>query len=294
MKANETQPRFGPGDTALSELPTVYRDDLYAGKVVLVSGAGSGIGKAIAFLMARLGATLVVCGRKADALEDCADKLRALSGREVMTHAMTIRDPAQVEGLFDAAWERFGSIDVLVNNAGGQFAAHAMDFTDKGWNAVIDTNLNGTWYMMQNAARRWVHQGKRDGSIVTIAAAVDRGLTGMAHTAASRAGVIALSKTLAVEWAEHGIRVNCIGAGAIESNGFNNYKEENIGGLFRTNPMKRAGDVQDVAEAVVYLTAPSGKYITGETINIDGGMVLWGDFWPAGMPDHFKPPAQET
>jgi citronellol/citronellal dehydrogenase len=123
---------------------------------------------------------------------------------------------------------------------------------------------------------------------------VDRGLTGMAHTAASRAGVIALSKTLAVEWAEHGIRVNCIGAGAIESNGFNNYKEENIGGLFRTNPMKRAGDVQDVAEAVVYLTAPSGKYITGETINIDGGMVLWGDFWPAGMPDHFKPPAQET
>ena len=127
-------------------------------------------------------------------------------------------------------------------------------------------------------------------SIVTIAAAVDRGLPGMAHTAASRAGVIALSKTLAVEWAEHDIRVNCIGAGAIESNGFNNYKEEHVGGLFRTNPMLRAGDVQDVAEAVVYLTAPSGKYITGETINIDGGMVLWGDFWPAGMPDYFRPP----
>ena len=294
MSANEIEPRFGPGDSALAGLPTVFRDDLYAGKVVLVSGAGSGIGKAIAFLLARLGATLVVCGRKLDALEDCADKLRALSGREVMVHPMTIRDPAQVEGLFDAVWQRVGSIDVLVNNAGGQFAAHAMDFTVKGWNAVIDTNLNGSWYMMQNAARRWVAQGKRDTSIVTIAAAVDRGLPGMAHTAASRAGVIALSKTLAVEWAEHGIRVNCIGAGAIESNGFNNYREENVGGLFRTNPMKRAGDVQDVAEAVVYLTAPSGKYITGETINIDGGMVLWGDFWPAGMPDYFKPPARET
>jgi NAD(P)-dependent dehydrogenase (short-subunit alcohol dehydrogenase family) len=204
---------------------------------------------------------------------------------------MTIRDPGQVEGLLDAVFERFGSIDVLVNNAGGQFAAHAMDFTDKGWNAVIDTNLNGTWYMMQGTAKRWVKQGKRDGSIVTITAAVDRGLPGMAHTAASRAGVIALSQTLAVEWAEHGIRVNCIGAGAIESNGFNNYKEENVGGLFRTNPMLRAGDVQDIAEAVVYLTASSGKYITGETVNIDGGMVLWGDFWPAGMPDYFKPPA---
>ena len=293
MTASEDRPRFGPGDSALAQLPTVYRDDLFAGKVVLVSGAGSGIGKAIAFLYARLGATLAICGRKRDALDDCADKLRTLSGgRDVLVHAMTIRDPQQVDGLFEAVWERFGGIDVLVNNAGGQFAAHAMDFTDKGWNAVIDTNLNGTWYMMQAAAKRWVRDGKRDTSIVTIAAAVDRGLPGMAHTAASRAGVIALSKTLAVEWAEHGIRVNCIGAGAIESNGFNNYKDENVPGLFRTNPMLRAGDVQDIAEAVVYLTASSGKYITGETINIDGGMVLWGDFWPAGMPDYFKPPSR--
>ncbi len=294
MTAPVQQPKFGPGDEALSQLPTVYRNDLFAGKVVLISGAGSGIGKAIAFLFARLGATLAICGRKLDALEDCAEKLRALSGREVFVHPMTIRDPAQVEGLLDAVFERFGGIDVLVNNAGGQFAAHAMDFTDKGWNAVIDTNLNGTWYMMQGTAKRWVKQDKRDGSIVTITAAVDRGLPGMAHTAASRAGVIALSQTLAVEWAEHGIRINCIGAGAIESNGFNNYKEENVGGLFRTNPMLRAGDVQDIAEAVVYLTASSGKYITGETVNIDGGMVLWGDFWPAGMPDYFKAPATNT
>ena len=288
------RPKFGLGDEALATLPTVYRDDLFAGQVVLVTGAGSGIGKAIAFLYARLGATIVICGRKPDKLEDCADKLRTLSGREVYWHPMTIRDPEQVEGLLNAVWARHGSIDVLVNNAGGQFAAQAMDFTVKGWNAVIDTNLNGTWYMMQGVARRWVDQGKRGGSIVTIAAAVDRGLPGMAHTAASRAGVIALSKTLAVEWAEHGIRVNCIGAGAIESNGFNNYKEENVPGLFRTNPMLRAGDVQDVAEAVVYLTAPSGKYITGETINLDGGMVLWGDFWPAGMPEYFKPPQRSA
>lgn len=290
MTAPVQQPKFGPGDEALSQLPTVYRGDLFAGKVVLVSGAGSGIGKAIAFLFARLGATLAICGRKLDALEDCAEKLRALSGREVFVHPMTIRDPAQVEGLLDAVWERFGGIDVLVNNAGGQFAAHAMDFSDKGWNAVIDTNLNGTWYMMQGTAKRWVKQGKRDGSIVTIAAAVDRGLPGMAHTAASRAGVIALSQTLAVEWAEHGIRINCIGAGAIESNGFNNYKEENVGGLFRTNPMLRAGDVQDIAEAVVYLSAPSGKFITGETLRVDGGGTLWGEAWTAGKPDYFKVP----
>ena len=214
MSSNETEPRFGPGDSALARLPTVFRDDLYAGKVVLVSGAGSGIGKAIAFLLARLGATLVVCGRKPDALEDCADKLRALSGREVMVHSMTIRDPAQVEGLFDAVWQRFGSIDVLVNNAGGQFAAHAMDFTDKGWNAVIDTNLNGTWYMMQAAAQRW-RDHQHAGSIVNIVVVTTHGLYGIAHSIAARSGVIGLSRAVAVEWAPLNIRVNCVAPGAI-------------------------------------------------------------------------------
>jgi NAD(P)-dependent dehydrogenase (short-subunit alcohol dehydrogenase family) len=280
-------PKFGPGDEALAALPTVYRNDLFVGKVVLVSGAGSGIGKAIAFLFARLGATLAICGRKADKLEDCAEKLRALSGREVFIYPMTIREPEQVDAMLSAVWERFGGVDVLVNNAGGQFAAHAMDFTVKGWNAVIDTNLNGSWYMMQGAAKRWVEQG-RSGNIVNITAAIDRGLTGMAHTTASRAGVIALSRTLAIEWAEHGIRLNCIGAGAIESNGFNNYREENVSTFYSCNPMKRAGDVQDIAEAVVYLAAPSGKFITGEVLNVEGGMLLWGEFWPDGKPDYFK------
>ncbi|MBC7214595.1 SDR family oxidoreductase [Extensimonas sp. H3M7-6] len=282
-----TQPKFGPGDEALAALPTVYRDDLFAGKVVLVSGAGSGIGKAIAFLFARLGATLAICGRNAEKLEDSAQKLRALSGREVFTYPMTIRDPEQVDALMGAVWEHFGGLDILVNNAGGQFAAHAMDFPIKGWNAVIDTNLNGSWFMMQSAAKRWVEQGK-PGNIINITAAIDRGLTGMAHTAASRAGVIALSRTLAIEWAEHNIRLNCIGAGAIESNGFNNYRDENVPTFYQCNPMMRPGDVQDIAEAVVYLAGPSGKFITGEVLNVEGGMLLWGDFWPAGKPDYFK------
>lgn len=281
------RPKFGPADDVLAALPTVYREDLFADKVVLVSGAGSGIGKAIAFLFARLGATLAICGRKAEALADCADKLRALSGREVYCHPMTIREPEQVDALLGAVWERFGRLDVLVNNAGGQFGAPAMDISARGWNAVIDLNLNGSWYMMQAAAKRWVEHGSA-GNIVNIAFAIDRGLPGVAHSLASRAGVIALSRTLAVEWAEHGIRLNCIGVGSVESTGFNNYREENIAAFSAGNPMRRVGDVQDIAEAVVYLAAPSGKFITGEVVNVDGGQTLWGELWPAGKPDYFK------
>ena len=283
--------QWGLDDDALAVHPTVYRNDLLDGQVFLISGGGTGMGRTLAYLVARLGAEVMICGRRQEMLDETAVGIRDRLGKTIGTYAMSIRDEDQVSALMDATWERFGQVNCLVNNAGGQFVQNAIDFSKKGWRSVIDLNLNGTWYMMQGTARRWVQQKKRDGNIVTIAAAVDRGLPGMAHTAASRAGVIALTKTLAVEWAEHGIRLNCIGAGAIESNGFNNYKPENVAGLFRTNPMLRAGDVQDVAEAVVYLTAPSGKYITGETINIDGGMVLWGEFWPAGMPEYFRPPA---
>lgn len=284
---DDQDPRFGPGDKALAALPTVFAEGLFADRVVLVSGAGTGIGKAIAFLFARLGANLVICGRKAERLEDAAAKLRALSGREVRCQPMSIREPEQVDAMLTDVWAHFGGLDVMVNNAGGQFAAMAIDFSPKGWNAVIDTNLNGTWYMMQGAARRWIGQG-RGGCIVNITAVVDRGITGMAHTTASRAGVNFLSRTLAQEWAPHGIRVNCVGPGAIESHGFNNYREENLPGFYTSNPMLRAGDVQDIAEAVVYLAGPTGAAISGELLKVDGGMGLWGEFWPAGKPDYFK------
>ena len=158
----------------------------------------------------------------------------------------------------------------------------------KGWNAVIDTNLKETTYMMQAAARRWIAAGC-GGHIVNITAAVDRGLTGMAHTTASRAGVIWLSKALAEQWAPQRIRVHCIGPGAIESHGFNNYREENLPTFYSSNPMLRAGDVQDVAEAVAWLAGPGADTMSGEVLNVEGGMLLWGEFWPAGRPDYFSP-----
>src|SRR5579862_1901114 len=145
---------FGFTDAQLSTLELSWRPGLFDGQVVMVSGAGSGLGKAIAYQFGRLGAKLVICGRKAEPLERAADGMRAL-GIECLPYPMTIRDPDQVAALFAAARSRYGRLDVLVNNAGGQFPQAAIDFSVKGWNAVIDTNLNGPWYMMQAAAQRW-------------------------------------------------------------------------------------------------------------------------------------------
>ncbi len=199
--------RFGMSDDEVAALPLHYRDDLFAGRVVLVSGAGQGIGKAIAFHYARLGAALVICGRNAERLEAAAAALRSRFGTEVQSHVMTIRDPDQVQAMLDDTWAHFGRLDVLVNNAGGQFPQEAIDFSVKGWNAVIDTNLNGTWYMMQAAARHW-RDADHEGAIVNVIANYHRGIPGVAHTCAARAAVAYLSKTVAVEWAPYSIRIN--------------------------------------------------------------------------------------
>ena len=184
--------------------------------------------------------------------------------------------------------KRFGRLDTLVNNGGGQFPQSAIDFSVKGWNAVIDTNLNGAWYMMQAAACAWRDSGA-PGNIVNIVATIWRGMPQVAHTTAARAGVIYLSKTLATEWAPLHIRVNCIAPGSIATSGLNVYPDGAVDHFAYTNPMKRLGDVQDVAEAVVYMSADSGKFVTGETLIVDGGHSCWGESeWPGGQPDYFK------
>lgn len=279
-------PQYGFSDDELLALPTVYRPDLFRGQVALVSGGGSGLGKAIAVLLGRLGATLVLCGRDAGKLEAARAMMEA-AGMRVETQAMTIRDADAVAALMDAVWAQHGRLDLLVNNAGGQYPQAAIDFTVKGWNAVIDTNLNGSWYMMQAAARRWRDSGQA-GNIVNIVADIWRGMPQMAHTAAARAGVVYLSRTVAVEWAPLGIRVNCVAPGCCETSAFGRYPPAGAATFVQSNPMKRAGDAWDVAEAVVYLAAPSGKFVTGEVLTVDGGQQLWGDPWAGGRPREFE------
>lgn len=271
----------------LASAPTVYRDDLLAGQTAIISGAGSGMGRAMAFLFARLGANVIICGRREERLAETRDKIASLVGKTISYAPLSIRDPEKVEEFISGVFERHGAPNVLINSAGGQFSQEAIDFSRKGWTAVIDTNLNGTWWMMQEAAKRW-RDAKTPGNIINIAAVVDRGMPQSAHSCAARAGVIYLSKTVSTEWAPLNIRVNCIAPGAIETEGVNRYPKDALAKFPLANPMKRFGDVWDIAEAAVYLAAPSSKYVTGAVLTIDGGMSQYGWVWPVGKPEWFR------
>jgi NAD(P)-dependent dehydrogenase (short-subunit alcohol dehydrogenase family) len=281
------RPKRGLDDDALRTQATIFREDLLAGHTILISGAGSGMGKAAAFLAAKLGANVAICGRTREKLDATAALIREETGREILCVEANIRDPEAVEAMIGAVHDHFGGLDTLVNNAGGQFPQDAIDFSRKGWLAVIDTNLNGTWWMMQEAAKRWRADGK-PGHVINIVANVERGMPQAAHTCAARAGVIYLSKTVATEWAPHNIRVNCIGPGVIETEGFRMYPEEALARFHKANPLKMRGNAWDVAEAIAYLASPAGRFINGDLMIIDGGQAQWGVIWPAGMPDYFS------
>ena len=281
----DDQHKHGLTDAELAAHPTVFAADLFKDQVVVVSGGAGGIGRAIAWLFARLGAHVAIVGRNQAKLDVLAADL---AGRDLKASAYVadIREPDAVDTLFDTVWRAHGRIDNLVNSAGGQFPQAAIDFSIKGWNAVIDTNLNGTWYMMQAAAKRW-RDRDHPGSIVNIVVVTTHGLYGIAHTIAARSGVIGLSRAVAVEWAPLNIRVNCVAPGAIETEGWKVYTPQARAAYPRSNPMMRAGSPWDIAEACVYLAGPSGGFVTGETLTVDGGGQLWGETWTTGKPDYF-------
>jgi len=284
--AEETGARIGMSDAELASAPTVYASDAYAGKVVLISGGAGGIGRATAWLLGRLGARLILVGRRQEKL----DALAALLAEHKITataHAIDICKTDEIRALFETVADTEGRLDLLVNSAGGQFPQEAIAFTEKGWNAVINTNLNGTWFMMQAAARYWRDTGSH-GNIIKIVVVTRRGLYGVAHTVAARAGVIGLSQNLAVEWAPLGIRINCIAPGTIETEGWKVYSPEARALYHRSNPMLRNGTPWEVAETCAYLGSPAGGYVTGEVLHVAGGAQHWGDTWTIGKPDHFR------
>lgn len=265
--------------------PTVFAPDLLRDKVVVVSGGGSGIGRATAWLAARLGASVVICGRNEEKLIAVVEAMRE-HDLDVDFELLDIRERAGVERSAATLWGRYGQVDLLINSAGGQFPQAALDFSEKGWNTVINTNLNGTWSMMQAHARQWRDAG-RPGSVVNIVV-VPRGLHGVAHTVAARAGVIAVSQAVAVEWAPLGIRVNCIAPGTIKTEGWAVYSEAARSKYPLTNPLQKVGSPWQIAEAALFVGGPAGGFINGEVLTIDGAGQHWGEIWTTGKPEYFR------
>ena len=288
VDANPERPpeTLGLTDDELAIQRTVFASDALKDMVVVVTGATGGIGRAIAWLFARLGAHGVLVGRNQTKLDALAAPMTERT-LKVSSYAADIRKPDAVQALFDGIWKTAGRVDSLINSAGGQFPQAAIDVSVKGWNAVIDTNLNGTWYMMQAAAQHW-RDARHPGNIINIVVVTTHGLYGIAHSIAARSAVVGVSRSVAVEWAPLKIRVNCVAPGLIETEGWKVYSPEARAAYPRSNPMMRAGSAWDIAEACVYLAGPSGGFVTGETLTVDGGGQLWGETWTTGKPPYFS------
>lgn len=255
-------------------MATIFKDGLFEGETALVSGGGSGIGLGIARLLGSLGARVVLAARDAERLQAAVDDLKS-EGIAAEWHPLSIRDDKAVAELFDRLDAEGRLPDILVNNAGGQFAAPALDISANGFRSVVDLNLNGTWHMSQALAAR-AAPVNRPVRIVNVVLCLASGLPGMAHSAAARAGVVNLTKTLANEWGRHGIRVNAIAPGTIATSGLENYDPAQLGRVTKRLPIARFGTVEEVAEAAVYLASPAASFITGVTLEIDGGEHMMG------------------
>ncbi|MCB8976388.1 MAG: SDR family oxidoreductase [Ardenticatenaceae bacterium] len=269
---------------------SVFRVDLFAGQTIMVTGGGSGIGRATAVELASLGAHVVLVGRTEEKLTAVAHEISEMGG-EASTYTCNIREEEQVQALFADVLETRGALHGLVNNAGGQFLSPAEFISKKGFHAVVETNLTGTFLMCREAYTQYMRD--HGGVIVNMLMENWRGFPGMAHSAAARAGIENLTKTLAVEWSRSGVRINAVAPGLIESSGLDNYPDvakQFIQNVVQDIPFKRMGTESETAAVIVFLLSPGANYISGESIRIDGASSLWRKTWDIEDHDNAPPP----
>jgi citronellol/citronellal dehydrogenase len=258
------------------ESQRIFVSGLFEGQVAVVTGGGSGIGLATARELIRLGAHVAICGRSPEKLESACAELATPD--RVLAATCDIREPVQVEAFVQAVLARFARIDVLVNNAGGQFPAPAQMISPNGFLAVVRNNLAGTFNMSREVATRCMI-ANGGGRIVNVTANTYRGFPGMAHTGAARAGVENLTMTLAVEWAQFGILVTSVAPGVVRSSGTAQYPPLLLDRAVAETPLKRVATCEEIAAAIVFLASPAARFITGATLRVDGGQALWGHTW---------------
>ncbi|HXG56477.1 MAG TPA: 2,4-dienoyl-CoA reductase [Vicinamibacterales bacterium] len=252
-------------------IPSLLKD-----QVVIVTGGGTGIGLAIAKRLGELGAHIAIGSRNAENIEKGTAELRH-AGLDPLAIQLDVRNPEQVDEMVRRVVRHFGRIDILVNNAAGNFVCRAEELSPNGWNAVIGIVLNGSFYCSRAVGRHMIARGG-GGSIVSILANyVWTGSAGTIHSAAAKAGVMSMTQTLAVEWAKHRIRVNAVAPGPIESPGAAKQLWDSPEAVQRITdmvPLQRWGKPEEIADAVAFLVAPGAGYITGEILTVDGGAWL--------------------
>jgi citronellol/citronellal dehydrogenase len=264
---------------AESSRSQVFRDGLLDGRVVVVSGAGSGLGRETALELARLGATVVGCGRREEPLAETAELAEGLPGAFVHD-LLDIREEESVDAFFDRLLERHGRLDVLVNNAGGQFLSPAEAISPKGFRTVVELNVTGTWLMSHAAATKAFIPGG-GGKILSVTLSPHNGMPGMVHSGAARAAVENMMRTLSIEWARFGITTCAVAAGQFATETLlTKYPREVVANLSHSVPIGRLGRPEEIAWLLAYLASPAGDFYSGTTITLDGARDDWAGPWP--------------
>lgn len=256
----------------------IFAKDLLRDRRILISGGATGLGRAMAHRFAALGAALVICGRRPDMLETAAAEIRQEHGTEIVPHVCDIRDPEAVERMMDAVW-RERPLDVLVNNAAANFIAQTHKLSHRAADSVLDITLHGSMYMTLAAGRRWI-DARQQGVVLSILST--SAITGRAFTtpsAMAKSAILAMTRSLAVEWGPHGVRLVAIGPGRFPTPGaWERLRPEDrqatSGDGSKDNPLGRVGRHDELANLAAYLVSDAGSYVNGEMVVIDGGHHL--------------------
>src|SRR5437763_5675125 len=267
----------------------IFRPGLLEDQVIVVTGGGSGIGRATAIELAALGAEVVVAGRRLEPLEEAV----ALCERTCQPVVCDIREEDQVEALVDGVLERHGRIHTLVNNAGGQYMSPAEDISPKGFRTVVRLNLEGTWLMTHAVATKSMIP-QQGGKVISVTLSPHHGLPAMAHSSAARAAVENLMRVLAIEWARFNIKTTAIASGHFRTDALKKYPQPVQDSVARTVPLQRLGEAEEQAWLVAFLASPAGDYYSGDVITVDGARDNWFGPWPPlGMTDDSGKPLTE-
>jgi citronellol/citronellal dehydrogenase len=259
----------------------IFAPGLLDGRICVVSGAGTGLGRATALELTGLGATVIGCGRRSEPLEEMVEEVTAGGGKAEF-ETLDIRDAEAVDGFMDGVIERHDRIDVLVNNAGGQFLSPAEAITPKGFRTVIELNVQGTWQMTHAAATKaFIPQA--EGKVISITVSPHMGFPGMVHTGAARAAVENMTRTLSVEWARFGTRLVAVAIGQFDTETLRTkYPKEIVENVAGTVPLGRLGTEEEMAWLMAYLASPAGDFFSGCVITLDGARDNWFGSWPPG------------